>query len=554
MPKRCGGGYLTEFNLVSNQERLRLIGGLTTAMNLFVGAILVILLPLTIETRLHIFYILGGLAGFMAIYYLTPALNSNKQLRIIPGLLYALGTVGTIYLSGRFGYLFMLFYLLLIAVGAFVYSTLEYVVFLSVVVVGVLMATLSPDLVIEAEYLVGIYMMLALAVVLRLFADNIFILEAEKSKYVKEIAELEADKGEIRNLLESLSDGLVVVDKENKITFINPAALKILSVVAPLERVLRRDVNNYLPTIGENGPEPITREVFEKLEHSIRNDFRIVAAEKTLRLHTNISPVINEHSNLKGAVILFRDITNIKKNEEQQAEFNAVASHELRTPLSIIEGYLFYVLDPSSKLKYDKETAEYIKRAHDAATELNSLVTDILTVVRAEEGELEVNLKKISPIPYLEKITHTFEDRATAKKIKLIFEVVAHEEPPEITTDPVKVREVLNNLIGNAIKFTEKGSVKVAVGLLKKELLVSITDTGIGISSADQSGIFNKFFRAENWKTRKTGGTGLGLYIAKTLVERLGGRIWVRSEKGQGSTFFFTLPLKVDPKQSGDNK
>lgn len=543
---------MAEIGLASKQTKSRLIGGLTSVVSIFFGALLVLFLPLTSQAKTAIFLVLLGLMALSGIYYLVPALFQNRHLAILPALIYIIGIALVVFLSNGYGYLFMLFYLLLLAVSAFVYNAFEYLTLVVLAVAGVLVATLYPDLIIEAEYLVGLYLMLSLAILLRLFANQVLCLEGEKVKFAEEIAGLEADKSEIRHLLESLSDGLIVVNEANKITFVNPSALNILNLIFPLDKILGRDVNDFLPTIGENGPEPITREVFGSLDHSIRNDFRLVTARKTLRLHTNISPIIADGANLKGAVILFRDITDQKRNEEQQAEFNAVASHELRTPLSVIEGYLYYILDPSSKLKYDAETADYIGRAHEAATELNSLVTDILTVVKAEEGSLEVNLKKVNPVAYFEKMTYELEPKAVAKKIKLLFEVVAHEEIPEVTTDPVKIKEIFNNLVGNAIKFTEKGSVKVQVGLLKKEMLINVIDTGIGITRKDQQGIFNKFYRAENWQTRKTSGTGLGLYIAKNLVERLGGRIWVESTPGRGSTFSFTLPLEYPAEKSRD--
>jgi signal transduction histidine kinase len=209
-------------------------------------------------------------------------------------------------------------------------------------------------------------------------------------------------------------------------------------------------------------------------------------------------------------------------------------------------------LDPSSKLKYDKETKEYVTRAHDAAQDLNNLVNDILTVVKAEEGELEVVLKKIDPIHFFEDIVKIFEPRAKEKKISLSYKITAQEEVPQIVTDPVKAKEILSNLLGNAIKFTDKGGVKVEVGILKNELIVNVIDTGVGISKEDQAGIYHKFFRAENWQTRKTGGAGLGLYIAKTLVGRLGGRVGVQSELGKGSKFYFTLPIEYKNKADLD--
>jgi PAS domain S-box-containing protein len=540
---------MTEIALLSNKTKPQLIGGLMTMISIFFGALLALILPIASGPKIYIFLILVGLISFLGIYSSIPDLYRNEKTRILPAVVCTIGIAGIIFLAGQYGYLFMLFYLLLLATSAFVCSSREHLALVLFSVVCVLLATLYPDMLIEAEYLVGLYILVALSISLRFFANNAIDLETEKQKFAEEIQSLEEDKSEIRELLDSLSDGLIVVSEENKITFINPSALKILGIVAPFERVHGRNINSFLPTIGLNGPESVTKEVFENHQHCIRNDFRLVTPQKTIRLHTNTSPIITEGAKLRGGIVLFRDITDEKINEERQAEFNAVASHELRTPLSVIEGYLYYILDPSSKLQYDKETADYIKRAHEAATELNNLVSDILTVVKSEEGTLEINLKKISPTDLFEKLTHDWEERANAKKIKLKLEIVAHDKIPEITTDPVKVKEIFNNLLGNAIKFTEKGSIKVEIGLLKKEMLVSIKDTGIGVSDKDWEGIFNKFYRAENWQTRKTGGTGLGLYIAKTLVERLGGRIWVDSQVGKGSTFCFTLPLHFHPEK-----
>jgi PAS domain S-box-containing protein len=489
-------------NFIDDENNNQIVGGLAAAFSIFFGAVLTLIIPLAEAAQANIFYVLTSLGIITAGFYLIPSLSAKRELRLIPGLIYIAGTAVIVNLAGAYGYLFALFLLLLLAVAAFVYSLTEFIFIVVVTVVAILSAALYPDLVLEAEYTVGLYVSVALAIVLRLFANEAVRNKQDKMNLFHDVEELETDKKEIRTLLESLSDGLFVVNNRDKITFYNPAALQILGITAAPEKILGRDINDFMPTVGENGPEPITREVFGSLEHSIRNDFRIITAKETIRLHTNISPVVIDKINPKGAVIFFRDITHEKRIEEQRAEFNAVASHELRTPLSVIEGYLFYVLDPSSKLKYDKETREYIERAHEAATELNSLVTDILTVVKADQGELEVSLKKLDPVTFFGEIVRSHETKAKDKKIKLTFEVVAHEKMPEIVTDPVKAKEILNNLVGNAIKFTDKGSVKVELGLLKKEIIITVIDTGIGISKEDQSGIYRKFFRAENWRTR----------------------------------------------------
>ncbi len=359
-----------------------------------------------------------------------------------------------------------------------------------------------------------------------------------------DIEALENDKREIRTLLESLSDGMFVVDAFNKITFFNQSALRVLKIVAPGEKILGRDINDFMPTIGENGPEPITREVFGSLSNSIRNNLRIVQPQRTLRLHTNTTPVVADRGKLQGAIIFFRDITDEKMIEEQRAEFNAIASHELRTPLSIIEGYLYFLLDPDSKAKYDNITRENIERAHEAAKGLTRLVTDILTIVKAEEGNLEVKLGKINIKKFVE-VVNDHQRSAKNKGLELKLEITARKRIPLIVTDSVKVKEIVSNLINNAIKFTNKGSVRVELGILEGEIIVNVIDSGIGIEKKQIPHIYQKFFRVENWKTRKTTGAGLGLYIVKTLTERLGGRVGVQSEVGKGSRFYFTLPIET---------
>jgi two-component system, OmpR family, phosphate regulon sensor histidine kinase PhoR len=367
-----------------------------------------------------------------------------------------------------------------------------------------------------------------------------------------QLIELEDDKREIKSLLESVSDGVFVVDADGKITFYNQAALVALDIIASKEQIVGKDIDILMPTIGESGPEPVTKKVFILGQQSIRNDFRIVTPERTIRLHTNISPVVGAKDEIEGAIVFFRDITREKRAEEQRSEFTAIASHELRTPLSVIEGYLYYVLDPKAKLKYSKETREYIEKAHEAASELNHLVTDILTIVRAEDNELQVSLKEVDLKKLIKDTLKSLEIKAREKGLKIEFKVVTNKKLPKITTDPIKIREIINNLVSNAIKFTDTGAVTVELGMLKNELIVTVIDTGIGIEKEDMKNIFNKFYRAENYRIRKTSGAGLGLYIVKTLIERLGGRVGVQSEFGKGSRFYFTLPIEYSNKADTD--
>jgi two-component system, OmpR family, phosphate regulon sensor histidine kinase PhoR len=385
-------------------------------------------------------------------------------------------------------------------------------------------------------------------IILLIWFETLKINQKRKTTNLK-IEELEDDKREISNILELVSDGVFVVDADGKITFFNQAALSILNIIATKKQILGQKIDNLMPTVGDCGTESIIKKVFLTSLQSIRNDFRIVMADKTIKLHTNISPVVSKEGKNEGAIIFFRDITREKRAEEQRAEFTAIASHELRTPLSVIEGYLYYILDPKSKLKYSKETKEYITKAHEAATELNHLVTDILTIVKAEDNELQVSLKEVDLAKLIKDTLKNLQPKAKEKGLDLKFNVSLEKKPPKIKTDPIKVREVLNNLILNAIKFTNIGEIKVELGSLKNELIISVIDTGLGIEKEDLSIIFNKFYRAENYHIRKTSGAGLGLYIVKILVERLGGKVKAQSEFGKGSRFYFTLPIEYPRKE-----
>jgi len=399
--------------------------------------------------------------------------------------------------------------------------------------------------------LVYFLVVMALFGLVFLFSSLFFVINKKSSKDKGPLQAIEGkeEKIEIERILDFVSDGVFLVDSDSKITFVNQSALDILGIIASKEHIIGKGVDRFMPTIGKNGPEPIERGVFLTKKQSIRDDFRIVGPQKTIKIHTNISPILTKEGALFGAIIFFRDITKEKKAEESRLEFAAIASHELRTPLTVIEGYLYYVLDPSSKLKYSKETRGYIEKAHQAASGLNKLVADILTIVKAEDAELKVNLKKVDLINLINDELKNHQKKAKEKNLKLKFIKASKKSFSKITTDPIKVRAAISNLVSNAIKFTDIGTISVELGMLKNEVIVSVVDTGVGIQRDELSSIFNKFYRSERYENRKTSGAGLGLYVTKKLIERLGGRVAVQSEIGRGSRFYFTLPLEYSKKE-----
>ena len=534
-------GFLTDF------KRIQEISGLAAFTGILMTILLLMFVPLSFEAKRNILIIALSALAFTAFYYLIPKLYLNTKLSFLPDIVYIISITLVMMNVGDYGYVYFGFYMILAAVDAFIFPLWQYSIVIGAMCIGIFIANMGQSFEINSQAIYQIYGVLTLAIVTHLISRDAMKVKNQKEVLESDIAALEADKREIRSILESLTEGMFVVDEKNKIIFYNKSALEILNIITTPEKILGKDINDIMNTVGPDGPEPITRKVFGSLEPVRRNDLRLVMTDRVIKLSTNITPVLGEQGKLEGGIIFFRDITKEKNIEEQRAEFNAIASHELRTPLSVIEGYLYFILDPASGAKYDATTKDYIQKAHAASRELIQLITDVLTVVKAEDNELDVKLEKVNFNELIKGVVSDYEKQAELKKIKLKYKITTSKNIPKIETDRIKVKEIISNLLGNAIKFTEKGSVEITLGLLEKELIVSVEDTGPGIALEDQKMVFQKFFRSENWQTRKTGGTGLGLYIVRILAERLGGRVGLQSKLGKGSKFFFTLPLEFIP-------
>ena len=228
---------------------------------------------------------------------------------------------------------------------------------------------------------------------------------------------------------------------------------------------------------------------------------------------------------------------DLEHNEQLRRNMVADVAHELRTPLSNLNGYLEAITD--GVIKPDAETIHSL--SEEGAT-LSRLINDLQELSLADAGELKLTYQ-LDDIPKLIKeAVAAVRTRANAKKIELTTDLAAGL--PRVNIDSQRIKQVLNNLLANAVAHTErKGSITVTTQLKADEIITTVADTGEGISAEDLPNIFERFYRVDKSRARSTGGSGLGLTIAKRLVEAHGGRIWAESEPGQGSTFSFTLPL-----------
>jgi signal transduction histidine kinase len=228
---------------------------------------------------------------------------------------------------------------------------------------------------------------------------------------------------------------------------------------------------------------------------------------------------------------------------QHKSQFLANMSHELRTPLNAILGYSELMADgaygePSEKMM------GVLKRLESNGRHLLGLINDVLDLSKIEAGQLVLELSDYSVQDIAQTVRSTLEPLAADKK--LVFKVEVAPQLPSGRGDGRRLTQVLINLVGNAIKFTDAGEVAIKAEANNGSFCVSVRDTGPGISAADQAKLFQEFQQADNTITRKKGGTGLGLAISKRIIEMHGGKIWIDSAVGQGSTFIFTVPVRVE--------
>jgi signal transduction histidine kinase len=265
---------------------------------------------------------------------------------------------------------------------------------------------------------------------------------------------------------------------------------------------------------------------------------RHLISGKDLDLSIAAAPI--ESNGIVGAVIVIRDITGLQELDRKKDEFLSVASHELRTPLTTIKGYTQLLTQTIDDLG-SADRATYLNAVLGEIERMMGLITELLDVSRIETNRLQIEPQPVRWLEFLERRASAFRVQNPARTITFRAEI------PETTmhVDPDRIRQVIDNLLSNAIKYSpEPTEIEVRATLDGSAMLTSVIDHGIGIPTDEIPKLFERFHRARNVSSRYYGGLGLGLYIAKAIVEAHSGSISVRSEEGQGSTFTFRLPMR----------
>jgi len=332
-------------------------------------------------------------------------------------------------------------------------------------------------------------------------------------------------------ILGSMVEGVAVVNNAERLVFANPGFAEILGLDVP-------------PTTGSALVEVVRQtELLEAVRQVLGGDHRVQSeiVTGTLRQHYfAITVAAVRAGDTTGAVVVLHDITELRKLERVRRDFVANVSHEFRTPLTAIQGFAETLLagaldDPQNRTRFLEIILEHSRR-------LARLTEDLLVLSKMDADRLELEIQRLRVSQLIESCLETAQRRAAEKDLRI--SVNMPKPLPDIAGDRRRLAEVLQNLLDNAIQYTlPGGQILVSAATGDHEVILTVSDTGIGIPKADQPRIFERFYRVDVARSREAGGTGLGLAIAKHLVEVHGGRLWVESEVGKGSQFHFSVPV-----------
>ena len=351
-------------------------------------------------------------------------------------------------------------------------------------------------------------------------------------------------------VINAIDDGVLAISKDGNIELINPSAQQIIGW--DQGDALGLNWKSVLKLVTSDGKdvEDLENPIAQSLSKNqpTHNDklFLLTSSEKRILVSIVSSPVGTDG---EGIIVVFRDITKEKAEEREQTEFISTASHEMRTPVASIEGYLGLALNPATA-HIDEKARDFITKAHESAQHLGRLFQDLLDISKVEDGRMKNNPKIINVNEFLKDIFDGLAIKANEKQLNYIFmpDIVGESKEKSLqpifyaNIDPDHFREVVSNLIENAIKYTPSGEVVVNITGDDKQISVSVKDSGIGIPAEDIPHLFQKFYRVDNSDTREIGGTGLGLYLSRRLAEAMSGNLRVESKYKEGSTFYLEIP------------
>lgn len=362
---------------------------------------------------------------------------------------------------------------------------------------------------------------------------------------------LDRERQRVNAIIRYLTDGIIQCNYESRIVLLNPAAERIFSlpgkelagiIISPddfknpklkiLAQIMHPSLAAESRRLTRNeGEYP---EIYEiRIKDPVERDFQITTI-----------PITQLPGQATSFLKIVHDISRERLINRAKSEFISIAAHQMRTPLSGIKWTLNMMLDGDFGPITEKQKS-FLAKSYKTNEQMIILIRDLLDVARLEEGRFGFEFSETDLIGSIASSAESYEQAARNKGVDLEF-IRPKSDIPKVFTDPAKISLVISNLIDNAIKYTDKGSVKISVEIREPYIHIKVKDTGIGIPKKAKLQLFNKFFRAPNALQRQTEGSGLGLFIIRNIIKRHGGDIWFESAEGKGTEFSFSLPLRKE--------
>lgn len=384
--------------------------------------------------------------------------------------------------------------------------------------------------------------------------------QAEETVAATLPANLQDETTRFKTIIDSIEEGVVLIDDQQVVRLINPGASALCGWKP--EEATNLAADSVIQLINEKGePYPETSNPLKKIftaDKSLRgeNVFLMTHDKRQIPISLHVSPLANEQGQVTAAVAVLSDVSKERAEEQQRADFISTASHEMRTPVAAIEGYLALALN-DKVATIDSRARDYLEKAQKSTQHLGQLFQDLLTSAKAEDGRLTSHPQLIELGEFLEQLSNDLRLVASKKGLQMEFASAGNNVVNAtnmaggekvirplyyVYADSDRLREVITNIFDNAVKYTDEGAVTLGITGNEQVVQCYIKDTGPGIPAEDIPHLFQKFYRVDNSATRTIGGTGLGLFICRKIIELYDGRIWAESKLGEGSTFYINLP------------
>jgi len=360
--------------------------------------------------------------------------------------------------------------------------------------------------------------------------------------------QLENERSRLATIVQNSAHGILILDAERRVLVINQALAAMLGVT--LNTSLGKPSHEVLNLQDVQGDDISQMENFTDFPNHeslhCEGDLQRPGGSR-LTVSVTYTPLYDDEGRLMNIIVNVHDITRFREEEEIKSTFTSIISHELKTPVALIKGYAQTLARPDAA--WDAETArQSLEVIEEEADRLEALINNLLDVSRIQASGLRLDYADVNLERLARKVAEAYRTQTTEHQIEVDFP----KELPPVWGDEERLRQVLTNLVSNAIKYSPQGGLIRIGGWLEQEkeaeekerVVLYIADQGIGIPAEDLAKIFDRFYRVDSTLRRSTAGAGLGLFLAKAIIEAHGGEIWVRSEPGKGTTFFMGLPLE----------